>query len=150
MIEKVIQISNHGTNTGIWPRFFLQMDELAKLAVGKQEFETRLKIYFENVMPQIEKFYDLYHKFLELLTDYHKGIQSGKYYTVDNRGHATHNKIPERELFNTVKDFFINGKIMLINFIKCGIIDDSPFKLEDFYFQYSFFHCLALPAKKLR
>jgi len=134
MFEKVVQISNHGTASGIWPRFFLQMDEIAKLGVGKDEFDKRLGIYMDNVMPQIEKFYDLYQKFLGLNQDYREGIQSGKYYSVDKKGTINHNKIPEREIFNIVKDFFVNGKIMLVNFVKCGIIDDDPFKFETFYF----------------
>jgi len=78
MFEKVVQISNHGTASGIWPRFFLQMDEIAKLGVGKEEFEKRTGIYMDNVMPQIEKFYDLYQKFIGLTQDYREGIQSGK------------------------------------------------------------------------
>ena len=133
MFGKVVQLSGHGTSTGIWPRFFLQMIELAPFAIGKNEFDKN-QVYFDNVMPQITKLYDIYHKFKEVLDDYREGIQSGKYYIINDRGQITHDKIPEVEIFNLARDFFINGKIMLVNFAKSGVIDDNTFKLEDFYF----------------
>lgn len=134
MFEKVIQISNHGTSTGIWPRFLMQMSELRQFAIGKKEFDDRTQMYFETVLPEIEKFYDIYHKFKTLLKDYQEGIQSGKYYSLDSNGQTMHNQIPEREISNTAKDFFVYGKIMIVNFVKSGVVDEGPFKLEDFYF----------------
>lgn len=134
MFDKVVYISGHGTDSGIWPRFLLQMDDLAQFAIGKQAFDQRQKVYFDTVIPQITKFYDIYHEFREMLKDYQDGIQSGKYYSFDDRGRASHNKIPETKIADKAKDFFINGKIMLVNFVKCGIIDEAPFVLSDFYF----------------
>lgn len=134
MLLHSVQIRGHGTNTGIWPRFFFQMDDLAQWAIGKQEFEDRSTTCFNNVMPNIEKFYDIYHKFIEMLNDYREGIQSGKYFNVDGRGQSNHNKIPEREISDKVQEFFIHGKIMIVNFVKSGIIDDRSFQLQDYYF----------------
>ena len=134
MFEKVIELSGHGTDTGIWPRFFLQMHDLGQFAVGKQEFDTRSEKYFKDVIPQIEKFYDIFHDYKNLVADYREGIKSGKFYKIDERGHITHTKMPETKIFDKVKDFFIHGKIMLVTFVESGIIDEPGFNFTDFYF----------------
>jgi len=127
-------ISNHGTAQGIWPRFYLQIADLAELAVGKSEFIDRTGIYLQKVIPDLTNLYDIYHKIITAIEDYKTGIESGKYFSVNERGHSSWNRLNEVEISNLTKDFIIRCKITLVNFIKCGITDECDFKISDFYF----------------
>lgn len=127
-------ISNHGTSTGIWPRFLLQMISLGKMAFGDDFKDKRITVYYKTVMPELENLYDIYHKIFNLLDDYKEGIQNGKYYKINKQGQFSHERQNEVEIINLTKDFFIRGKITLVNFVKSEVIDDDKFCFSNFFF----------------
>ena len=129
-----VYISDHGTSSGIWPRFFLQMVDLGEWSIGKSAFENRAGIYFDSVMPLITDFSDTHDEIIKMISDYKSGILSGKYLKFDAKGQYTHTKTPENKIEVKVKEFFIKGKILLVNFVKSGIVDDPTFLLKNFYF----------------
>jgi|GEM_PF-2450988 len=134
MILHLETYSNHGTEQGIIPRFYEQIFDLAKDGGLKKEFEQKSKIYFENVIPEFTQFYDLNKEIQDLIYDYKEGVRTGRYFSISERGHSVLNKHNELKIQSRVKDFFIRGKIAIVYFMKCGIIDDdSDFKLEKFF-----------------
>lgn len=134
MILNAEFFSNHGTSQGIWPRFYLQMADLGENAIGKDAFDKKASKYFNSVMPELTNLYDTYHKIQGLINDYKEGVSNGTYFKIDSRGQYNFDRGMENEIQNAIKDFFIRGKITVVNFVKSGIIDDATFALPDFYF----------------
>lgn len=125
--------SNHGTEQGIWPRFYLQILDLAELAIDKAEFEKRTGLYLEKVIPDLTNLYDLFHKLRSLIADYKEGVHNGKYFTVNETGHSSFNRLNEVEIYNLTKDFLIRCKIAIVNFVKSGFTDENDFKLSEYF-----------------
>lgn len=126
--------SNHGTEQGIWTRFYLQIFDLAELAIGKTEFEKRTGLYLEKVIPDLTNLYDVFLKLRTLIGDYKEGVRNGKYFTVNERGHSSFNRLNEVEIYNLTKDFLIRCKIAIVNFVKSGFTDENDFKLSEYFF----------------
>ena len=103
--------SNHGTATGIHPRFFLQMHELWTTAFGsKSEYENNSTYYFDHFLPTLETLYDLYHEIFEIDNEYVEGIKTKKYYTKDPKGQTYTDRTKESLINYKVKNFFIYHK----------------------------------------
>lgn len=134
IFSHIENISNHGAAQGILPRFFNQMFDLAKMSIGRNELDNQFKKYFKTVIPELIHFYDLYHKLIDAINDYQAGVKQGTYYTLDERNRSTLDKTKEREIGNLINDFFIRGKITIVNFVKSGIISDENFNFGQYYF----------------
>ncbi|RTL56142.1 MAG: hypothetical protein EKK37_16820 [Sphingobacteriales bacterium] len=106
---------------------------LGELAVGKDEFEKRTKLYFDKVIPDLTNLYDIYHKLIATINDYKVGVENGKYFKVDERGHSSLDRLNEVTIRNLTKDFIIRAKILQVNFFKCGFADEDNFKLTNFF-----------------
>jgi hypothetical protein len=126
--------SNHGTSQGIWTRFYLQMVDLGELAIGKNDFDNRTSVYLEKVIPDLTNLYDIYNKIISTIDDYKTGVENGKYYKINEKGHSSFYRLAEVEIYNLTKDFIIRSKILVVNFMKCGFADERNFKLADFFF----------------
>lgn len=129
MIFKSIETtSNHGTEQGILPRFEIQMIDLYRIAMlDYKDYELNKFIrYTKIVVPEITHFYDLYHVLNEKIERYRTGINSGELFKIKD-GIPNYDRSIELEIIDLVKDFFIRGRILLINFQKSEIIDDENF-----------------------
>jgi len=128
-------ISNHGSITGIYPRFFAQMLELWQSAFGRgSEYEKKSTGYLNHVMSSIEIFYDLYHEILNLHQDYKEGIIDGRYIEKDINGNISLKNSNEIEINKKVKDFFICGKQVINNLGKSGMLTDDHFDFSKLIF----------------
>jgi len=126
-------IANHGTAQGIIPRFFLQINDLANIAIGK-DGEDRCYTFLEKNVTDFTDVYDIYQKFLSQYSDYINGINSGKYFKLTNDGFPSIDRSVEIEMRKTVKDFFIYCKLAIDNFSKSGLIDDDKFQISKYLF----------------
>lgn len=122
--------SNHGTEQGIIPRFELQMIDLYRIAlVDPKEYEFNKFIMFTEVVnPEITHLYDIHFSIVQKIGTYTKGMIEGEFCSLQN-GIPHFDRTIELELIDLVKDFFIRGRILLENFRKSEIIDDSLFCL---------------------
>jgi hypothetical protein len=129
-------ISTHGTAQGILPRFQLQPWELAKLALDKK-FEIHFSPgskYFDGVVLELTQLYDIYNEIISLTKDYKEGVENGKYFKTDERGHTTFDREKELKVKKLTNDFFVKGKIVLVNLANSELIKDSDFDFNSFYF----------------
>jgi hypothetical protein len=124
--------SNHGTSQGIIPRFYLQMVDMAQFAFDKKSVEEKLQNFLYNNISDLTDFYDVFTELKSIYLDYREGLKSGKYYSLDDKGSFRHNRRSELVLKKKVKDFFIQGRLMIYNFGKSGVIDDKEFILNNF------------------
>lgn len=124
--------SNHGTIQGIIPRFFLQMDEMAKIALpSKEERDKKFGHFFKNNISDFTDFYDTFHDIKSLYNDYVDGLKDGRYYSIDDRGSFNHDRSEEFILKKKIREFYIYGRLLLNNFAKSHIIDDDYIVLND-------------------
>lgn len=144
--------SNHGTSQGIIPRFYLQMIDMAQFAFDKEGIEERLQNFLNKNISDFTDFYDLFTEIKPLYIDYRNGLKNGKYYSIDNKGSFRHDRSSELTLKKKIKDFFIQGRLVVYNFGKSGVINDGEFILNNFLivkdgnFQKSKQSCIDSPA----
>lgn len=144
--------SNHGTSQGIIPRFYLQMIDMAQFAFDKEGVEERLQNFLDKNISDFTDFYDLFNELKSLYIDYRDGLKNGKYYSIDNKGSFRHDRSNELTLKKKIKDFFIQGRLVVYNFGKSGVINDGEFILNNFLivkdgnFQKSKQSCIDSPA----
>jgi hypothetical protein len=87
--------------------------------------------------------------------DYREGLANGKYFSSDEKGAFKHDRSSELILKKKAKEFFINGRLLIYNFGKSGIIDEGPFILNnllivnDQNFEKNKTKCLADPQRGL-
>ena len=131
LFERIEFGSGHGTNTGIYPRFYLQVREIAKISKkSKDEIDDVFWTFHQQVIPDITDFYDIYHDIKNVYDDYNTGLRNGIYFKLDDQGTFVHNRKPEIEFINKSKMFFIKGRILLNNFSKSSILKNEYFDLE--------------------
>ncbi|MEI7979705.1 MAG: hypothetical protein WCI53_12730 [Bacteroidota bacterium] len=124
--------SNHGTSQGIIPRFYLQMIDMAQFAFDKEGVEERLQNYLDKNISDFTDFYDLFTELKTLYIDYRDGLKNGKYYSIDNKVSFKQDRSNELTLKKKIKDFFIQGRLVIYNFGKSGVINDGEFILNNF------------------
>ena len=124
--------SNHGTSQGIIPRFYLQMIDMAQFAFDKEGVSEKLQQFLDTNISDFTEFYDIYTELTETYIDYRNGLTNGKYYSIDEKGAFRHDRSKELILKKKTKDFFIQGRLVVYNFGKSGIIDDNEFILNNF------------------
>lgn len=143
--------SNHGTSQGIIPRFYLQMIDMAQFAFDKEGVEERLQNFLDKNISDFTDFYDLFTELKTLYIEYRDGLKNGKYYSIDNKGSFRHDRSSELTLKKKIKDFFIQGRLVIYNFGKSGVINDGEFILNNFLivndgnFQKSKQSCISSP-----
>lgn len=132
LYNRIELISNHGPEQGIVIRFFLQMQEIAEYAfLDEKERNNRVWKYMNVVITDFTAFYDLYQEINEIFENYRKGVLNGEYIKIDERGIITTNRSLELKLKTKIKDFFIQGRILINNWAKSKAIDDDFFCLND-------------------
>lgn len=124
--------SNHGTNHGVIPRFYLQMVDMVQFTSDKEGLSERLQNFLEKNISDFTEFYDIYYEIRNIYIDYREGLTNGKYYSFDNNGAFRHNRSKELILKKKIKDFFIQGRLVIYNFGKSHVIDDKEFILDNF------------------
>ena len=122
--------SNHGTEQGIIPRFYLQMMDLAQ-STFDSNIEERLHKYIRTNISDFTDFYDLFMEFKKIYIDYREGLANGKYFSLDEKGAFKHDRSSELILKKKAKEFFINGRLLIYNFGKSRVIDEGPFILNN-------------------
>ena len=126
-------ISRHGTETGINPRFVIQMISLWKKTFGERDSEYEKSIfpfYLKYFLPALEILYDTYHAIIDSNEKYISGLQSGLYFKKDIRGSINLDRSPERDINKKVKDFFIHGKIFLDRWRESKVVYDEYIDME--------------------
>jgi len=124
--------SNHGTSQGIIQRFYLQMVDMAQFAFDKEGIEERLNDFLNKNISDFTEFYDLFTELKSVYIDYKDGLKNGKYYSLDDKISFRHNRSNELVLKKKIKDFFIQGRLVINNFGKSGVINDGEFILSNF------------------
>jgi len=134
MFGRIETISNHGTGQGVFPRFFNQMKELWEMAFGANSnyAQNQTEYYFNNTIHEITAFYDIYTEILEMHDEYIEGLNNGKYYIKNERGHVTLDRKVELKMRERIKDFFIKGRIIFTQLIKSELIKDQYLDLNKF------------------
>lgn len=131
LLGKPIYISNHGTSQGIITRFFLHFQDMSKIAFLGDKSRSKLYVSYEKKCREdFTNFYDLYHRILDLRKKYIEGIVSGIYFKNHSPGNFMADKSPEVEIKKAIQDFFRDGKSLLNNFAKSGLLDDGVFQLS--------------------
>lgn len=123
---------DHGMDQGIWPRFYLQILSLAEMAGGADLFHQKAELYEKEVIPEIKNLYDLHHQLQDAIADYKLGMEDGRYYKKDAHDTTILQTYHERNILNIFKNFIIRGKMLLVHFGKCEIIDENNFILDSF------------------
>jgi len=121
--------SNHGMDLGIWPRFYLQIQDLAEFS--SKSFDSN-GLYEKEVISGIKNLYDIHFLIQNLIQDYSTGLKDGRYYYKTSQGMHAIQTHQEREISNKIEDFLSRGKVLLIRLGDCGIIDKSDFNITDF------------------
>ena len=130
-LGKIVYTSNHGTSQGIIPRFFLHFEKMSEMAfLGDKDRKQTYLDYYDKNLNEFTNFYDSYHQILELRKSYIEGIISGKYYERFENGEFTADKSPEIKIKKAIQDFFKDGKPLLTNFAKSGLLDDGALVLN--------------------
>lgn len=124
--------SNHGTSQGIIPRFYLQMVDMAQFAFEKEGVEERLHSFLNKNISDFTDFYDLFTELKSTYIDYRDGLKIGKYYSLNDKGTFNHDRSNELILKKKIKDFFIQGRLVIYNFGKSDVINDGEFILNNF------------------
>ncbi len=114
---------------GIWPRFYLQIQNLAEFSSKSFDSNT---LYRKEVIPEIKNLYDISLLIHNLIQDYVTGLKDGRYYYRTIQGTPTIQTHYERDIVNKVEDFISRGKVLLNHFVDCGIIDESEFDILHF------------------
>lgn len=131
LFERIEYGSGHGTVTGIYPRFYLQVSEIASFSeMEKDKLDTILWDFHQSVMPDFTHFYDIFHEITDMYTMYFEGLKNGQFFSKDNQGIYVHDRKLEIQIVNKIKDFFIKGRILLNNVSKSSIVKDELFDLE--------------------
>jgi hypothetical protein len=130
--NRIEKISNHGVEQGITTRFFLQMQKMSEYSfIDIDERNYRMGKYMNVVISDFTAFYDLKQEICDIFENYRTGILSGDFIKKDERGIVTINRSLETKLKLRIKDFFIQGRIVINNWAKSGAIDDDFFILND-------------------
>ncbi|MCF8236193.1 MAG: hypothetical protein K9G67_14650 [Bacteroidales bacterium] len=122
---------NHGTSTGIIPRFYLQMLELASLTFETKKEKDRLFSNFEkNNIPDFTEFYDIYHELINKYDQYGKGLIDGTYLKIQDNGTFHLDRGLEIEMRKLIKSFFVVGRRLLNNFVQSEMIRNEKIDLR--------------------
>lgn len=123
--------NNHGTSTGIIPRFYLQMLDLASYALKTKEEKDRLfKSYDKNNIPDFTEFYDIFHELNSNYDKYVIGLIDGTYLKVQENGTFHLDRGLEIEMHKSIKSFFVVGRRLLNNFVRSEMIRDEKIDLR--------------------
>lgn len=122
---------NHGTSSGIIPRFFLQMLDLAEFAFDSKEEMDRL---FENFdrdnIPDFTEFYDIFHELKANYKEYKIGLANGTFLKIQSDGTYQLDRGIEIEMRKSIKNFFIVGRRLINNFVQSEMIRDEKIDLR--------------------
>lgn len=102
---------------------------MARFAFNKKKVSEKLDKFIYN---DFTDFYDLYTEIKEVYLDYREGLANGKYYSINKNNSFKHNRSKELILKKKIKDFFIQGRLLIHNFGKSQVIDDNEFVLNNF------------------
>lgn len=133
MFGRMETLSNHGTAQGIIPRFNSQMDAMVEMAFGEERKKLHFDFLFNN-MVDFTDFYDIHLLIHTTYDNYIAGLRSGEYFSPENVKSKIHDRSLEIELAKHTKSFFIQGKQLLNNFAKSGLIDDGALKMSEIMF----------------
>jgi hypothetical protein len=125
------------------------MVDMARFAFNKKKVSEKLDKFIYN---DFTDFYDLYTEIKEVYLDYREGLANGKYYSINKNNSFKHNRSKELILKKKIKDFFIQGRLLIHNFGKSQVIDDNEFVLNNFLivkdknFETNKLNCLNSPV----
>lgn len=115
-------------------RFFAQYMDMGKMAWSNAEFSARIIPFFEGVLPELAHAFNTHERLVNDIRDYKTGIQDGRYLKVDHKGRTEHNRSKEREIQASVKSLFVSLKRSLVLTFKSGVLSDTSFDPQRFYF----------------
>ncbi len=107
------------------------MVDMAQYAFDKEGISEKLQQFLDTNISDFTEFYDIYTELRESYIDYKDGLKNRKYYSIDERGAFRHDRSKELVIKKKTKDFFIQGRLVVYNFGKSGIIDDQEFVLNN-------------------
>lgn len=115
-------------------RFFAQYMGMGEMAWSNAEFSARIIPFFEGVLPELAHAFNTHERLVHDIRDYKAGIQDGRYLKVDHKGRTEHNRSKEREIQASVKSLFVSLKRSLVLTFKSGVLSDTSFDAQRFYF----------------
>ena len=125
-------ISNHGSSTGIIPRFLNQPMEIAIIGIGRENAEKKFDTFLKRNIKDFTDFYDLFHEIKIDYIDFITGLKNGKYFSTNERKQFSLDRTVEISLHSKIKNFYIIGRLLVNNFAKSKIIDSEHFTLNNF------------------
>ena len=126
---------NHGTEKGIVPRFYRQIREIAQIAfLNKEDFDSKMLSLYKENLKDFTSFYDLFEEIESIHLDYNKGVKNGEYFFRDKQGVKNLDRTKEVILNRKIKEFFVEGKQVINNLSKTGVVKDETFDLFNFLF----------------
>ena len=125
-------ISNHGSSTGIIPRFLNQPMEIASFGIGKENSEKIFNLFLKKNIKDFTDFYDLHKEIVDDYTEFINGLRSGKYFSINDKKQFSLDRSLEIKLHSNIEKFYIKGRLLVNNFAKSKIIDSEHFILNDF------------------
>ena len=124
----------YGTKQGIMPRFYLQLKELCDFINTPTFIQTVPEKFLKVIIPELANFYDVNNNLQATIKEFLEGVKDGTLYKISEDGSTSFTRKKEFEISNLTKDFFIQGKILLVKYFKGDIVVDSDFKLSPYYF----------------
>lgn len=127
-------MNDHGTQQGIVPRFILQMLELEEqmyMPIGGSRKSYR---YITVASADFTSFFDLHQSIKENRREYTEKLLSKELIEIQENGTLEIDRSLEIALIQSVKDFFIRGRIILNNWAKSNVIKDDFFDINNLLF----------------
>jgi hypothetical protein len=121
-----------GMEQGIVPRFYLQMLDLSQFAGEEVKADEKLEDFRVSVIPELDELREIYVDLIAKIADFIEGVESGRYYTLKPSGHTNLDRRAETQVKRLTKSFFLQAKLVLENFVNCGLLDDTDFKLSTY------------------
>lgn len=122
---------NHGTSSGIIPRFFLQMLDLASFAFDSKEEMDKLFTNFDrDNIPDFTEFYDIFHELKANYEEYNIGLKNETFLKVQSDGTFHLDRGVEIEMRKSIKNFFVVGRRLINNFVQSEMIRDEKIDLR--------------------
>ncbi|GHT38836.1 hypothetical protein FACS189437_00620 [Bacteroidia bacterium] len=135
--NRIEKLNNHGIEQGVVPRFILQISEMQNntfIFKTEEERNQKVGLYTNIIVNHLCPLYDLYQEILFLNSDYKENVLNGSYISIDERGIITTDRIIEEKIKNSIKVFFINGKILINTWADSHVVDDGLFCLSKLLF----------------
>jgi len=126
-------ISNHGSSSGIIPRFLNQPMDIANFGLDKENSEKIFNDFLKRNIKDFTDFYDLHKEIVENYADFINGLKNGKYFSINVKKQFSLDRSVEIKLHSTIKKFYIQGRLLVNNFAKSKIIDSEHFILNNFF-----------------